>query len=292
MNLSITTDYLAGTGSPEKYLQYAAEAGFTHLHWCHQWNTDFLYGYPELNEIRKWLKEYQLEILDIHGSAGQEKQWFAQEEYRRKAGVELVANRIRMMEFLEVKGGLIMHIPAFRTDYNSEQRANAEMGGIAVRKSLDELMPLLEKTGVKIAVENTGNDSYELINALLQEYPASCLGTTYDSGHGNFGECKGLDNLEKVKDRLYVLHLNDNSGTGDPHQPPFMGTVDWERLAKIILDSPCKEKPYSFEIVMRNTPFFEAEAKEQKEENIRAFLKDAYERCTKFHLLAETCRKS
>ena len=292
MKLSITTDFLNGTGCPREDLKYIAEGGFTHLHWCHQWCTDFLYSYHELARIREWLKEFQLEILDIHGSAGKEKLWFSTEEYQRKAGVELVANRIRMMEYLEVTGGLVMHIPGFRTDHTPQQREEALARAAALRRSLDELMPLLEKTGVKMAVENTGNDSYELISALLREYPAKVFGTTYDSGHGNFGEGKGLDNLEKVKDRLYVLHLNDNSGEGDPHQPPFMGTVDWERLAGILADSPCKDKPYSFEIVMRNTPFFDQEAAVQTPENIRLFLKDAYERCVKFHNLAESCRKN
>ena len=96
-SLSITTDYHGDRGCPQTRLQYAAEAGFTHLHWCHQWCTDFLYGAAEWEAIDSWLKEYHLTLLDIHGSAGQEKCWYSVEEYERQAGVQLVANRLEML---------------------------------------------------------------------------------------------------------------------------------------------------------------------------------------------------
>ena len=97
MDIALNTDILRSTGSPEPYLRLIAEAGFTHLHWCHQWNTDFLYSSHEIAQLKKWLKQYGLKLLDIHGSAGMEKVWFSPEEYRRKSGVELVLNRIVML---------------------------------------------------------------------------------------------------------------------------------------------------------------------------------------------------
>ena len=42
--LSMTSDYVTETGCPEPYLRRIAEAGFSRVHWCHQWNTDFLYA--------------------------------------------------------------------------------------------------------------------------------------------------------------------------------------------------------------------------------------------------------
>ena len=37
MDIAVNTDFLGGTGSPKERLKAIAEAGFTHLHWCHQW---------------------------------------------------------------------------------------------------------------------------------------------------------------------------------------------------------------------------------------------------------------
>ncbi len=96
MNLAVNTDFICGVNSPEPMLRAIAEAGFTHLHWCHQWCSDFLYGPAELEAIQSWLRKYNLALLDIHGSAGQEKCWFSTVEYERRAGVELVANRLEM----------------------------------------------------------------------------------------------------------------------------------------------------------------------------------------------------
>ena len=80
MKIALNTDYLEGTGKPEKYLQMMAEAGFTHVHWCHHWNTDFMYGLSEINQYKKVFKCLGLTLLDIHGSSGQEKCWYSTDE--------------------------------------------------------------------------------------------------------------------------------------------------------------------------------------------------------------------
>jgi hypothetical protein len=95
MNISMTTDYLADEGDPSPYLRRIADVGFTHVHWCHHWNTDYLYARSEVDQIAHWLAEFGLTLLNVHGSNGREKCWYAPEEYRRRAGVELVANRRR-----------------------------------------------------------------------------------------------------------------------------------------------------------------------------------------------------
>ena len=46
--ISLTTDYIKGRGNPQPYLKAMAEAGFTHVNWCHRWNSDFLYLAPEI----------------------------------------------------------------------------------------------------------------------------------------------------------------------------------------------------------------------------------------------------
>ena len=96
MNLSITTDYVISEGDPAPALRRIAEAGFTHLHWCHHWNTDFVYYPVEVEQIARWLRELDLQVLNVHGSDGREKRWYAPEAYRRLAGVELVRNRREM----------------------------------------------------------------------------------------------------------------------------------------------------------------------------------------------------
>ncbi len=239
MDLSITTDYAKDKGCPEPYLRKIAEAGFTHVHWCHQWNTDFVYSDCEIEQIGKWLREFGLRLLDLHGSIGPEKSWCSSREYERLAGIELVRNRIAMTARL---GGdvVIMHAP--------EPAAEAEKDIFRSRlfASMQALAPFAKERGVRIAIEN-GN--FQIIRKILAEFSPEYVGLCYDSGHGNM-IAGGLDHLESLKDRLISIHLHDNDGTGDQHKPLFTGTVDWPRLARIAAGSSYA-KCVSLEVSMR-----------------------------------------
>ena len=245
--LSITTDYLRDVGSPEPYLRRIAEAGFSHVHWCHHWDDDFLYANAEIEQIGRWLDEFGLKLNDLHASAGHEKRWASLVEYKRQAGVELVRNRIEMTSSL---GGdvIILHMPAAPSEESDRQRC-----WDVLHRSLDALQPIAHQHGVRIALENLTNGNFPTIHQLLSEYPADFLGVCYDSGHGNItGD--GLDQLEPVRDRLISLHLHDNDGAGDDHQPLFTATVDWPRLARIIAQSPYT-KMVSLEVQMHHSGF-------------------------------------
>ena len=151
MNICCTSDFCGSQGDFGSRIREIAEAGFTHYFWCHQWNTDFLYTKPELDEIKKVQKSAGLKLLDIHGSAGSEKRWFSTTEYMRKAGVELVKNRLEMLDALEAEGVLVMHAPNVKyflpeviTPEDNDAKNNAARAEFeAVCRSLDELMPLL-----------------------------------------------------------------------------------------------------------------------------------------------------
>lgn len=241
--LSVTTDYKTGTGCPEEYLRRIGAAGFTHIHWCHQWDTDFLYGPAETDQIADWLGELNLVLLDLHASAGKEKAWGSSREYERRAGVELVANRIEMTARLGSEV-VIMHLPGGAFEEHSPR----------VQRSLDELRPCAAMHGVRIALENGGShQSFDDIERVLDAYGPDYLGLCYDSGHGNLFP-EGLDRLDRIRDRLISVHLHDNDGSADQHRLLFTGSVDWGRLAGILARSGY-EKCVSMELSMRNEPY-------------------------------------
>jgi len=226
----MTTDYVTGRGSPEPYLRAIAEAGFTHVHWCHQWDTDFVYMDPEIKQIARWLQEYGLRLLDLHGSAGIEKVWYSAVEYERQAGVELVTNRLAMTARLG-GGVVIMHLPTAPVD-----ASEAAPFWERVHRSFDALAPAARATGVRVAIENCGRGNLATIARVLADYPPDLAGLCYDCGHGNLSG-EGLDWLERLKDRLISVHLHDNDGLSDQHKPLFSGTNDWDRLARIMAAS-------------------------------------------------------
>ncbi len=244
--LAINSDYFQSEGYPRDYLKRIAEAGFTHIHWCHHWETDFLYSDPEIEEIGRWLEEYGLRLLNLHASHGKEKDWVSDREYQRLAGVELVRNRIDMAARL---GGdvIIIHIP-------STEPVEARPSLLKqIRKSLDQLEPFARSHAVRVALENMAGDDFTMLETLLSEYEPGFLGLCYDSGHANLGG-NGLEHLERLKDRLIAVHLHDNDGVYDLHQIPFTGTVDWPGAAKVIASS-AYGKCVNLELVIKDSGF-------------------------------------
>ena len=263
--LSMTSDYAADTGSPEPYLKGIADAGFSHVHWCHQWSTDFLYSAPEIEQIQKWLQEFGLELLDLHASGGQEKNWWSSREYERLAGVELVRNRIEMTAALSADVA-ILHVPE-SDPAGADLPTWRRQAGLPdpVRRSLDELAPFAADRNVQVAFENTARRSdWETIGRILSQY-GDAVGLCYDSGHGNI-DGHGLGELESLRDRLISVHLHDNDGSADQHSLPFTGTIDWAGLTRIIAQSSYA-KCVNLETTMRNAGI----------EDERAFLRRAFE---------------
>lgn len=242
--LSITTDYFKDTGNPELYLKKISEAGFTHIHWCHEWNTDHIYSESEINKIITWLEKYNLKVLGLHASEGKENNWISKNESFRTAGVELVKNRIYMANKLSCEV-IILH---FKREPNNESEKQKYWD--ILHKSLNELKPYAKKHNVKIALENYSNEDSQEIRKLFSEYDSNFLGLCYDSGHGNIGD--GLKVLEKLKARLISIHLNDNDGKTDQHKLLFSGTADWNELARILAKSSYK-KCISLEVSMKKS---------------------------------------
>lgn len=261
--LSITTDYATDHGDPEPYLRAIAEAGFTHIHWCHHWRADFLYADAEIEQIGRWLKQYGLILNDVHGSEGIEKFWYSPKEYARQAGVELVKNRLDFAARLGADA-IVMHV--YPDTVAPNLRPYNEIAWAQLRRTLDELEPYARQRGVTIAIENLidsvgihagavalpdAADNFDRIEALFSLYAADFLTHCYDSGHAHLGYDR-MERLDPIKERLTVLHLHDNDGSGDQHRLLFQDTIQWERLASLIAQSGYT-KPISMEVSMRHS---------------------------------------
>ncbi len=231
--LSIATDYLKSTGDPETYLKKISKAGFTHVHWCHEWDSDYIYSKYEINKIITLLKKYNLKTLDVHASQGKKINWLSKNESSRTSGINLVKNRIYMASKLSCEA-IILHFK--REPINEDEK---QTYWDILHKSLNELKPYAQEYNIKIALENYLNEECTEIQKLFSEYDSNFLGFCYDSGHGNIGN--GLETLEKLKNRLIAIHLHDNDGKADQHKFIFSGILDWEKLAKILAKSSYKK---------------------------------------------------
>lgn len=99
------------------------------------------------------------------------------------------------------------------------------------RRSLDVLLPIAESARIHLALENLLpgflGGRVEDLATLLAEFPHPRLGLCLDTGHANL--TAGCDAwLDAFGDRLICLHLHDNDGETDSHQPPGHGTIAWQ----------------------------------------------------------------
>lgn len=111
----------------------------------------------------------------------------------------------------------------------------------ALRFSLDRLIPVAEKYGITLGLENRYHyhelPGPEDFATLFRDFHGAPLGYWHDCGHAHALECLGLIEPGMLLDRyayaLAGIHLHDAGGLGD-HLPPGHGEVDFKRLAPFI----------------------------------------------------------
>jgi sugar phosphate isomerase/epimerase len=291
---ALATDYRGESRNTEKIrrtLASIAEAGFGHIHWCHEWRGGYLYSFHEMRQLKTWLDEMGLKVKGIHASSGETRSQYATvdefesgrenlkdyvspNEYNRLAGVELIKNRVDLAGELET-GEIVLHLPLpfriFETDPVFKEKFQA-----VVFKSFDELTDYCLERKVKICIENLPDipehHQIEMFDRLFERYGSDFMGLCFDSGHGNIMSKNCFEFARRYIERLFIVHLHDNHGAPsesyqaepfpvknlDEHRIPFEGTFDWEGFAEILAKSPY-ELPYLFEITMRDgdeTVFF------------------------------------
>lgn len=131
---------------------------------------------------------------------------------------------------------------------------------------IKRLVEAAERSNVNIALENLRRPDY--LDFVFEHIHSQRLGFCYDSGHENC-YTKGTDLLTKYGSKLLALHLHDNDGTGDQHQIPGEGLIDWDTIKKKLF-----EADYSGAIALEVTNEFSHNVENRYPE---IFLKRAYE---------------
>ncbi len=254
IELGIATDF-AGESPQieevEKILYKAAKAGFTHIHWCHEWDGDYLYSSYEMEQIKEWFEKYGLKAKALHASKGSRrnvnilnghyrKDYTSDIEYNRKAGVELIKNRVDLADCLGATE-IVLHLYVPHITIRKRPEVKKEFY-TQVYKSMDELQPYCIKKGVRICIENLFDmpeeEQLEQLDLLFAQYPPEFLGFCLDTGHANMIWGKDIPKIiEKYGERLYAVHLHDNKGAVDFHLIPGEGSIKWPAVMKAIAKS-------------------------------------------------------
>lgn len=252
--LAVNTDFAGESRQLEQIkltLEQIARAGFTHIHWCHEWDGEYLYSSYEMRQIREWMDEYGLRSKALHSTKGSAKDVNVREghfrkdytsdwECNRRAGVDLIKNRVDLAEALGASE-IVLHLYVPYLTIQRRPEAKEEFYA-CVCKSLDELMPYCLEKRVRICLENLfdmpGEYMLEAWDRLFARYPKEFLGLCYDTGHANMvwrGQAPEI--VGRYADRLYAVHIHDNNGAMDSHWIPGDGSIRWEEVMETIARS-------------------------------------------------------
>jgi sugar phosphate isomerase/epimerase len=283
--LAISSDYNGeskNTGVIKKTLTGIAEAGFSHVHWCHEWSGDYSYSIYEMLQIKEWFRELGLKARGIHATDGVKRKgpamyrypwteqntrsYASENEYNRLAGVELIKNRVDLACELETREvALHLQLPYKLFEEDPEFKAGYYA---RVCRSFDELEPYCKTRHIRICLENLMGTPWEhqyyAFELLFGRYDRDFLGLCFDTGHANVVCPDSLEPARLYADRLFIAHLHDNHGLRSPacwedgvsmsacdeHLMPFEGTFNWEAFAGI-LGVSSHEAPYLLEIHMK-----------------------------------------
>ena len=236
-------------------LALIVRAGFTHVHWCHEWTGAYIYSAYEMLQIREWRDELGFMVKGVHATAGEKdadlKNYVSSNEYSRLAGLELIKNRVDLAYILDAED-IVLHLdlPWQRFETDKDYRDCFFRQAL---KSFDELEFYCKTRHIRICIENGSavppSHSRYMFDTLFKRYDEKYMGLCFDTGHALMA-CKEncLEYAERYNNRLFVLHIHDNNGEKDEHLIPFEGGFDWEGFAPVLARSP-----YRFPILMESS---------------------------------------
>lgn len=252
--LAINTDFADENAQLERVrdvLRKIANAGFTHIHWCYEWEGEYIYSSYEMQQIREWMDEYGLKSKALHATKGSvrnvnirekhyRRDYTSNWEYNRKAGVELIKNRVDLAEVLGASE-IVLHLYVPHITIAQKPESKEDFYACTCR-SLTELMPYCLEKRIRICLENLfdmpGEYMLEAWDRLFAKFPPEFLGLCYDTGHANMiWGGQSPDILKAYQDRIFAVHLHDNDGDSDSHRIPGRGTVNWEAVMEMLAGS-------------------------------------------------------
>ncbi len=240
----------------ETRLGLFADRGFRFIHWCDDWNNGVLYSENDMDIYSQAVQSAGLKCIDVHGADAPEIKIGTRDQGAQTAFIRLLENR---MEFCSMVGGdaVVVHPPKDPSDYERSLRI------------LERVKDASEDAGIVLAIENCFPADDKILARYFEDLPPEFIGFCFDSGHANLNN--NTDDLMKFSSRLRALHLHDNRGKIDDHQPPFWGTVDWRKIMRWLKQNGYA-KPLNFEITHR-PKYFEGRPEEYLDNAVTSILR-------------------
>ena len=129
--------------------------------------------------------------------------------------------------------------------------ANRQLNLQKNRAFFERLFPVMEKTGVRVLLENSCDRHAPTPNQNQRHFPSTAaellelaafinhplLNVCWDTGHANVQGLDQYQSLMELGPALRAVHIADNYGDVDSHIAPFQGTTNMDAVIQGLLDS-------------------------------------------------------
>lgn len=250
MQISTSINVFFGHGTVSKQMKRVYDAGFRAMDinfsdWVEEEQNGSYFPFSEqewnewVEEIQSFVDEYGITLTQAHGPLFNILEDSPLAEHLRK----ICEKSIRAAHELHIPW-VVLH-PGTPDGFSSSKEQ------IAVAKKLNQdffapLVKIAEELKVGIALENMSNhfqetgDMYcgsldDLIE-LVDSFHSNYVGICWDTGHAHIEGVNQRACLNKIGNRLKVLHVQDNNGIIDQHTAPFYGTIHWDDVVDGLRD--------------------------------------------------------
>ena len=182
--------------------------------------------------LAEWLDDTRMALHSMHAPIARDYvngTWkdnlslAAVEDRRRKAAVE------ETLATLDVAAAVKYSTLVLHGGVPEPQGGAADNNLGSLVRSLEELSPVAERYGVRLAIEvipnglSTPSALVELVESELE----ADLGICMDVGHARLmGDV--VEAIETCSGHLFTTHLHDNRGKNDDHLVPGKGVINWD----------------------------------------------------------------
>ena len=231
-----------GKRSLEGALEGAAAAGYTHVEISSsEPHLDKIPAAAELEQLQEHIRGCGLQAGTVHAPM-RENVLGAPEEGWRTEKVALLSDYLRLSGELGARGMVIHPVPNPIFVPDAERPELTQIISDAVRRSLDDLVPVAIASGVRMLLENLPYAchypflSMGELRPLVDPYPEAAVGLVVDTGHA---WTIGNDPAEEIRtagERLWGTHLQDVDGDNpqDNHWAPTHGDLDWKAIRQAL----------------------------------------------------------
>ncbi len=215
--------------------------------------------------VRRQLEEREMMATTVHGPARRNVLGAVTEEWR-SASIPVLADALRMTGEIGARGMVIHGIPnPMFLPEDRDPRSLYETMVDAMRRSVEDLVPVAAEAGVRMLLENLpynrdlraeGKEGdYPLmrmsdLREFVDPFPSEQVALIVDVGHAWTDGSDPASEIRIAGDRLWGTHLQDvdHDDPQDDHWAPLQGGLDWpsifEALAEV--DYP---GAYTFEVI-------------------------------------------